>query len=502
MEKQLLIIGGGIAGLAAGCYARMNGYRATIFEMHNLPGGLCTAWKRKDYIFDGCLHYLFGSGEGQPFHDLWLELGAIQDRPMINHNEYQRLSDGENTLIVYCDPDQLEDHLCHISPRDKPLIQQFCAGVRQFTHFDLSALYRKPRQLMNALDWREFGMKMMPYLLPMTKWANISAGEFASRFQHPFLQRAFAQMFSWEEAPLIMGMALLASMHNHNAGFPQGGSLAFAQAIEKRFIELGGEILYKAQVEKILVENDQAVDVRLYNDEIYKGDVVISACDGRTTIFDLLDGQYINRRIKRMYDGHLPMHSMMQISLGVKRDLSNSPHWITHLLDQDVLIAGEPRREIGIKHYCFDPTLAPAGKSVIEVIVRTQYSYWQHIYGRRVYDEEQSQVSDILLHYLESWHPGINADIEVVDEATPLSYERYTGNWQGSTCGFLLTKETLPMLINGLPKTLPRLKNFYLAGQWVEPGGSVPLSAASGRNVIQLTCAADGKPFFREAMPL
>lgn len=67
MDKHILIIGAGIAGLAAGCYARMNGYCATIFELHDLPGGLCTAWERKGYVFDGCIHYLFGSGEGQPF---------------------------------------------------------------------------------------------------------------------------------------------------------------------------------------------------------------------------------------------------------------------------------------------------------------------------------------------------------------------------------------------------------------------------------------------------
>ncbi|RCK74342.1 MAG: Carotenoid cis-trans isomerase [Anaerolineae bacterium] len=495
MQKQILIIGGGVAGLAAGCYAQMNGYRATIFEMHHLPGGLCTAWERKGYTFDGCIHYLFGSGEGQPFHDMWLELGAIQNRPMINHGEYQRITDGKNTLIVYCDPDQLQEHLCSLSPRDAPLIKQFCDGVRQFIRFDLSALYRKPRLLMNGIDWREFGSKMMPYLIPMMRWASLSAAEFASRFHHPFLRRAFAQMFSWEEAPLMMGMALLAYMYNRNAGFPQGGSLAFAQAIEKRFIELGGEILYNSQVEKILVENGQAKGIRLYNDEVYSGDVVISACDGRTTIFDLLEGKFINRQIQRMYDDHLPMHSMMQISLGLKRDLSEFPHWTTYLLERDILIAGEPRREIGIKHYCFDPSLAPPGKSVVEIIVRTHYPYWQHIYGRRIYDEEQRQVSDILRSYLEEWHPGINGDVEIVDEATPLSYERYTGNWQGSTCGFLLTKETMPMLIKGVAKTLPGLKNFYLTGQWVEPGGSVPLAASSGKNVIQLICAADGIPF-------
>ena len=33
MEKHMLIIGGGMAGLAAGCYARMNGFKATVVEL-------------------------------------------------------------------------------------------------------------------------------------------------------------------------------------------------------------------------------------------------------------------------------------------------------------------------------------------------------------------------------------------------------------------------------------------------------------------------------------
>jgi len=41
--KTIAIIGGGVAGLCAGCYAQMNGYKATVFEMHSLPGGVCTA---------------------------------------------------------------------------------------------------------------------------------------------------------------------------------------------------------------------------------------------------------------------------------------------------------------------------------------------------------------------------------------------------------------------------------------------------------------------------
>lgn len=494
-EKSIIIIGGGIAGLAAGCYARMNGYRATIFELHTLPGGLCTAWDRKGYIFDGCIHYLIGSGAGQPFNQMWRELGAVQGRPMINHSEYQRVTDGKQTLIVYTDPDKLEAHMCEISPADAGRIHAFCNGIRHFTRFDMSALYTIPRQIMGPLDWRSFGMKMLPFVWPLMRWALLPARAFAAQFKDPFLRRTVAQLFSWEEAPMMMGMALMASMHTGNAGFPVGGSLEFARAVERRFLELGGEICYDHQVEKILVENDRAVGVRLYNNEIHRADYVISASDGRTTIYNMLDAKYINRKIERMYSGKLPMHTQVQVSMGVKRDLSAEPHWVTYLLDQPTMISGEERREVSVKHYCFDPSLAPASKSVLMIMIRSNYEYWQNLFGRRIYDTEQREVSDTFIDLLERWYPGLRPDIEFVDEATPLSYERYTNNWRGSTTGWLLSRETMPMMIMGVKKTLPGLKNFYMAGQWVEPGGMVPLSAASGRTAIQLICHEEGKRF-------
>ena len=53
----------------------------------------------------------------------------------------------------------------------------------------------------------------------------------------------------------------------------------------------------------------------------------------------------------------------------------------------------------------------------------------------------------------------------------------------------------------GDEKTLPGLTNFYMAGQWVEPGGSVPLAAMSARNVVQLICHEDGRKFTTSIAP-
>ena len=78
--NSIIIIGAGFAGLAAGIYARLNGYNATIFEMHNLPGGLCTSWKRKGYTFDCCIHWLVGSSPDSGMHDMWEETGVARTK--------------------------------------------------------------------------------------------------------------------------------------------------------------------------------------------------------------------------------------------------------------------------------------------------------------------------------------------------------------------------------------------------------------------------------------
>ncbi len=496
MAKSILIIGGGIAGLAAGCYGRMNGYDTKVFELHDLPGGLCTAWERKEFIFDGCIHYLYGSGPGQPFYRLWEELGGVQERPMLHHQDFMRVVDRDGrAFTLYADPDHLEQHIRELSPADAPLGKMFADGIRSFMQFDMSRLVAQPRAMMNPLDWGKFFASMMPYLGPLLRWWPLDAAAYGHRFQDPLLQRAIPLAFGWNEIPMMAALMQLAYMHNRNAGFPAGGSLEFARAVEKRYLALGGELYYKAQVEKVLVENDRAVGVRLYNDDEYRGDYVISAADGYKTIFDMLDGTYSSRAIRRMYDGHLPIRPQIQVSLGVDRDFSGDPHWVTYLLDQPVQIAGEERSDIGVKHYCFDRSLAPAGKSSLEVMLASDYDYWQRIYGHKLYDTEQIQVSDIVIDLLERYYPGLKDQVEVVDVATPLSYERYTGSWKGSTTGWLPTRQTMLMLLLGVSKTLPGLQNFYMAGQWVEPGGSLPLAAASGRNAIHTICHQDGKAF-------
>lgn len=46
-----------------------------------------------------------------------------------------------------------------------------------------------------------------------------------------------------------------------------------------------------------------------------------------------------------------------------------------------------------------------------------------------------------------------------------------------------------------MKKTLPGLDNFYMAGQWVNPGVGIPTAVMSGCHTVQLICNADGRAF-------
>jgi phytoene dehydrogenase-like protein len=495
-DKSIVIIGAGIAGLSAGCYGQMNGYKTRIFELHNLPGGLCTSWKRKGYTFDGCIHWLVGSAPGNDFYRIWQELGAIQDRKIVNHEEFTRFKGIEDkTYILYTNVDKLEQHLKELAPEDENLIKEFTDAIRIFSDFDMKL--SKPRELSSAFDRIKMYYGIRRYLKHFAKWRNLSIQEYAKRFKNPFMRKVFPAAFNLPDFPMLGVIFTLAWMNKQNAGYPIGGSLAFAQAIESRYLALGGEINYNSRVDKILVENNRSVGIRLADGTEHKADIVISAADGHATIFQMLDGKYIDNKIKGYYESLPIFQPIIQVSLGVNLNLSNQPHYASYELKEPIVIAGEMRNWFDVKHYCYDYSLAPSGKSVLITILFSNYDYWKDIFKDRIrYGNEKQQIGVAVINQLEKLYPGISEKIEVIDIATPMTYERYTGNWQGSMEGWLITTKTLNMHIS---KTLPGLKNFYMAGQWVEPGGGVPTAAMSGRNVIQIICASDKKQFITNA---
>lgn len=461
--KKIIIIGGGIAGLSAGCYAQMNGYDTEIFERHSMPGGLCTAWKRKGYVFDGCIHFLIGTNPESRLHHLWNEVGAFNGSDIINHDVYMQIEgDSGKKLILYCDTDMLEKHMAELSPADVKAVRELTNAIRNFSI---------GRDGSNGNRLRQISMK-----------------EFVSELHDPFLQEALSTFGNLEFFLMTMY-----SYSRNDAGWSVGGSIGIARNIEKRFLELGGRIRYKSTVEEIIIENGCARGVKLADGATHNADYVISAADGYETIYNILQGKCVDHEITDLYTYAKTYPTSMQISLGVDCDLSDEPHDVFLRLEKPVRIAGVEKRGIWIKNYCFDNTLCPEGKSVVTTIITTEYEYWNKLsQDREPYRAEKENIARTFIEVFEDRFPKAAGKVEVYDVATPMTYSRYTGAWRGAYMGWISTPQWPVMSV---PSTLPGLEAFYMTGQWTNPRGGLPIALTTARGTLMRICEADGRKF-------
>jgi phytoene dehydrogenase-like protein len=495
MGTSIIIIGAGIAGLSAGCYGRMNGYDTRIFELHDKPGGLCTGWKRKDYNIDGCIHWLVGTNPASNFNRIWRELGALQGKEIIDHEEFFHFEGKSGkTFVMYTDVDRLERHMKELAPEDAGVIEEFTRAVRSLSRVDMPL--PKPREVSSPLDGLRMLPKMLPLVRPLVKYRKTPLESFAQRFTDPFLHEVFSTIFDVPDFPLLGLLFTMAWMNRKDAGYPIGGSLEFSRAIERRYLDLGGRIEYKSRVERILVERDRAVGIRLEDGSEHRADVVVSAADGHATIFDMLEGKYVDDQIRKRYDSMPIFEPLVQVAVGISGDPGVEPPSVSFPLPAPIIVAGEERDRIDVVNQSFDPTLAPAGKCALVISFISNYPYWERLFeDREAYKKEKQDIANDVVAALEGRFPGIKGKVEMVDVATPITYKRYTNNWQGSFEGWLLTTENLGKSTRGFDKTLPGLDNFYMIGQWVTPGGGLPPAAQSGRDVIQIISHRDGRPF-------
>ncbi len=475
----VIIVGGGIAGLSAGIYARRAGLEATILEQHTLPGGLCTAWKRKGYTIDGCVHFVVGTGEGTSLHEMWRELGVFDeldpDKDFFYHSDFfhYRFADGTEFRMPG-DLDELEKILTEVSPEDASHIRTFTRAVRSLSGFapplDIS---KGPVNLFKA------ARQSLPYLIPIMKWMNTSIEDFASGFRSKKLRVAFERLW-YPEYTMLYILLLFDWMRRGVAGYPGCNSLGFSRLLEKKFKELGGEIRYSCRVTGLVLEKKRVMGVELENGEILEGDAVVLAAASPWTVKKLLSGDIYQEPDCAVTP------PLVHVTLGTSHDFSDYPSSACGLqLEMEpALRICDREHDFLLAHiYSFAPQLSPEGRCQVKVIFPTDFSWWRGLsrQGTERYKKEKEKISKVVLSGLERYFPGFGNTVDMVDVATPLTFYRYTDNQEGSIIAWGAEPGT-PMM---LPKKVPGVRNLVLAGHWVMPGGGVPQAALSGRHAIQ-----------------
>ena len=509
-RPRVIVIGAGIAGMATGCYAQMSGMETRIFEKHVLPGGCCTAWSRDGYLFDYCIEWLIGTAAGNDAHRVWRELGALDGKTVANFDLFNRVVDVDGRSVTfYNDPERLERHLLGVSPADARQIRSFCRDLQRFTALDLHP-FLTPPPLRSLRERAEMLRTVLPAFRLLWRTAATPMHAFADRFQDPLLRRAFRNIFFQdpEGFPVLPYLFNMAAAHNLNAGFPQGGSLGLARSVESRYTGLGGVIGYRSRVERILVEDGRAVGVELRGGARHYADHVVSACDGHTTVYRLLDGRYTGPRIDRLYQETIDrpgalFPAVVSVFVGVDGEVgAEDAHSTTYLLsaDQAAALPGALQNSLVVQlRSRYSEGFAPPGRTVLHCTYFSDHRQWADLrrQDRREYRARKQQVADFVRDFLERRYPGIGGRIDVMAVASPATTERYTANNRGSILAWKAFSEADDLatgLVNRDRMRLPGLSGFSMAGQWVGMGGLIR-AASTGRFAVRFLCEELGVPF-------
>ena len=482
---RVLIIGGGLAGLSAGCYARASGFSTTIIE-HNLAlGGVCQAWSRGRYTIDGCIHWLTGG----PFDQVYRELGIypkLSVRTLDLFASYRNL-ETQTRIELTRDLEAFKRTLTSVAPEDADEVARLVDAAERFTTMDPGVdqppeLASLRESLHRLWEVRSELPTFVHYRKPFGIWAR-------EHLKSEALRRFFAALLP-ADAPAFFLLMMLGYLGRGWLSRPDGGSGRFRDALIDSYHALGGTEYVHATVDEILVERDRARGVRLADGSLHEADFVISTSSLPETALRLLGGRYGAEDVRNKLEHWKLFDPVALVSFGVSAPLSDVPS--TLLLDRVAPFdtGGKQSDRLYLRIFNDDPSLAPPGHTVVQAVLNSDYGHWA-TRGTH-YSSEKDALALRVLSLLEEQLPAMRGHVEVTDVATPLTYWTTARAWRGAFEGWMPTGSAL---FTHVHKTLPGLAGLYMAGQWVEPGGGVPVAVMSGRQVVQMLCADTERSF-------
>ena len=493
MGKKVIIVGGGIAGLSAGVYAQRCGFDAAILEGHSIAGGNCTSWKRGGYLFEGGMHWLTGSSKSTMLNKVWRTVGALDDNVAISVNEPFMEFDHHGTPVrIYRDADATEKHLLELSPEDADEIKKLCNNVRKVkaltmpvTNIRNVKMTKKTHPPLSLLLSAFFAFRLMG------RFSKIPREQYISNFKHEGI-RDMLRSCTTEKSGIVPFFFTMGILGSGDGGFPEGGSLPFVGRIVGKFKASGGELICNARVERVLVENGKAVGV-MAGGSRYEADAVIVTVD--TMVADkLFDPPLKAPWLDKMHDATVPTMATF-VSLGIDADLGKYAHGLVFKLSTPITLGTRTHEYLLANNYAADPVYSPAGKTAMTLILDgDSYDFWKRAREQDQYKEEKQALADKVIAALSEHMPEMKGKVEVCDVATPLTYERYCGNWHGSW----MTEMVPSIKISQYPYTVNGIGNLYFAGQRIMPPGGLPVALSTGRTAVQHLCRDTGTLFVSE----
>ena len=287
-----------------------------------------------------------------------------------------------------------------------------------------------------------------------------------------------------DRTPMINAGMVFSDRHAGGINYPKGGVGVIAEKLVAGLEAHGGSIRYKARVTKVLVENNQAVGVRLADGEEIRAKRVVSnatrwdtfAGEGspKNTLVDAENTPAAESTWRRRYQ---PSSSFLSLHLGVKAEVIPQDLHCHHLLLEDWRAMEAEQGVIFVSiPTLLDPSLAPEGRHIVHTFTMSDIRHWKGL-SPKAYAAKKEADAARLVERLESILPGLGSAIDVKEVGTPRTHRRFLGRMGGSYG---------PIPANQLPGLLPMpfnrtgLSHLYCVGDSCFPGQGLNAVAFSG----------------------
>lgn len=475
--KSILIIGGGVSGLSAGIFALLNGYNVTICEKHSILGGNLTGWNRNGYHIDNCIHWLTGTNSKSNDYLLWKKLNAFYDKDIIHLDSFYTVFDEKgNKISLYQDLYKTEREMINLSLEDKDEIISFIQGVREIKMLlgfggadnNLSAnIFKKSKSVLRLL-----------------KYYQLSLGELAKRFKHPLLKRVITGFIEKPYSSLGL-MFAYATFSGKNGGLIKGGSLKMAINLTERFKSLGGVVYTKSAVEKVDIDNGEIKSITLADGRILSSNYYIFATDIETTYYKLLNLPMPKTLKERLNSKQMIRFSSIHTAISCEGvDLP--------FYNEAVIPVGEKYKNViglenlVIREFSYQQNFSPSGKTILQTMTLcnelTAREWIALKDDQEKYLQKKQEFASAVKDCIEEFFPTLSGKIQVIDCWTPLTYNRYLGEKNGSYMSYILPPKTIPSVCSNKIKGV---KNGIICSQWLQSIGGLPISLNSGHRGIE-----------------
>ncbi|WP_416670724.1 phytoene desaturase family protein [Egbenema bharatensis] len=485
---DVVIIGSGIGGLSCAALLVRYGFRVVVCESHAIPGGAAHGFERDGFRFDSGPSLYSGlsySPSPNPLRQVLDAIGA--DLPCVTYDTWGCwLPEGSFETSVGAD--------------------QFCEVLAQLRGESAVAEWRELQRMMQPLA--AAAVALPPAAMRWDWGATLTLGRFLptvakhalnglkltgafSRLMDQVVQDPFIRNWLNLLCFLLSGLpangtsaAEMAFMFADwyrpgvKLDYPIGGSAALVNALVRGVKQQGGELRLNAHIDRILVEGNRAIGVRLRNGDIIRArQAVISNASVWDTLKLLPEGAMPKSFLAKR-QATPECDSFMHLHLGISGELPlDLP--CHHIAVQDwAQGVTAPQNVVLISiPSLIDPSLAPPGKHVIHVYTpgNEPYALWQGLDRRsEAYAQLKQERSAVMWQALERIIPDIRDRCEVTLVGTPLTHARFLRRHHGSYGPALKAGESI------FPSAQTPLPGFLCCGDSTFPGIGLPAVAASG----------------------